>query len=66
MEIPVIQVKKHNGKTVLQPATQLVSINTRYNDMRESLAEIFVNKIKNNEERKVDQSVLAIEIGINE
>ncbi|MDR3245568.1 MAG: hypothetical protein LBT50_03955 [Prevotellaceae bacterium] len=66
MEIPVLLIEKDaDGEIVLTAGTREVDEKERIEQMNEALANIFIKKIKQENNRKIDQRVLAIEIGFD-
>jgi hypothetical protein len=66
MEIPVLLIEKDaDGEIILKAGTREVDGKKRIEQMNEALANIFIKKIKQEKNQKIDQRVLATEIGFD-
>jgi hypothetical protein len=64
-KIPVLLIRTDaQGKTFFEAGSRTVNRQNRITQMTEALASIYVEKIQQESNRKIDQRVLSTEIGV--
>ncbi len=66
VQVPVLLVKRDaNGNVAFTVGTREMGWQERFDKLNKSLAQVIVTKIRQDDNKKVDQRVLSTEIGVS-